>query len=184
MAEADGVTNFAMAGMLTPTAERTDLGHGEYPGAINVGLGERGYANGCAFIEFIDDRYIGLNGQGEPTGETAATKMNAWFKEHTNRLVLDYKVATTDGRVRIIALYTKVISQAELEENNEVMAEARRLINERKAARQEAENKAEASRAEQERERARLIDAGRKCEEHHKALVEELRDLRAKKGRK
>jgi hypothetical protein len=143
--------------------------HEEYPGKINF-ADVRGNYPGCAAIEFRD-----------------AIEMNSFFADNPNRLVV--AVFPTQRRFMggvvefyITCLYTKILTDEEIAEFNEVQSEARRLIDERKAKREAARKLIEEEKVKQLQEQKRLLDLGRKCEENHGGLVEENRKL--KKGKK
>lgn len=105
-------------------------------------------------------------------------ELNAWFADNPGHLLLDWK---TDSDY-ILALIARILTpseQVELEVDANLLAEMRQKRIEEKEA---AEWEAEAARLAGERERAELIEAGRKCREHHAPLIKEKRA--EKKGKK
>ncbi len=110
----------------------------------------------------------------------SAEAMNSFFEANPNRLI----VMVSPTPAGFLVFYTCVLEQSEIDEFNEVQAEARKLIDARKLLRDEAELKNKELQAAADANDARLLTLGRTCEKNHGGLVEELRAIKkTKKGK-
>lgn len=141
------------------------------PGKINFGGEIRGHYPGAKCVQF--------------SGYMLHEEINKFFAENPNLLVVAVHFVNADdpnqpgSHVPVaFVFYTKILSDAEIQEFSEVQQEARRLIDERKAKRAEIEaehtkklseafDKEKAKKAEALKELERLAEIGRKCEKKH-----------------
>lgn len=108
--------------------------------------------------------------------------LNHFFETHPGYLVVDVK-PLDDGTV--YALFTSVLTTEQMQDLQEWGRQVDQFMAERKAARDEAKNSAEAAAHKAEAERARLAELGRKCEQNHRKDFDAAREAKkAKKGGK
>ena len=151
----------------------------ERPGKINI-ADVRGSYSGCLAKEFEDDTDV-----ESADFKSASAKMNEFFTENSNRLVVSvhYAVANVQNVLvtSILCFYTKVLTDEEIAEFHAVQKDYQQEIDRRKEQRLELQRKAKDAERAHEAEQARLADVGRKCESNHGKAIEERRA--AKKGK-
>jgi hypothetical protein len=132
------------------------------PGHIQFDRGEGQMYTGCKYTGFDD-----------------VSLMNTFFEVNPGYLVVDIS-PLPNGQVYV--LYTSVLTADQMSDLQEWGRQVDQFMSERKAARDEAKNSAEAAALKAEAERARLAELGRKCEQNHKKDFDAARE--AKKGKK
>jgi hypothetical protein len=108
----------------------------------------------------------------------SAVALNQWFDENFGYILFEWKPADAEGS--IYALIGQVLAPEEsilMEERASVIEEETQR---RVAARQEAIERHVEELKERAAENRRLIEKGRKCEQHHGAAIEERRKEKKK----
>lgn len=98
---------------------------------------------------------------------------NLYFEQNKDRLLVAVLPAP-DGFYGLVA---KSLTDEELKELEEIASIVEDERQKRKAARDEAEFNARLAEEAMEREKLELVQAGRKCRDHHAPLVEKVRKL-------
>lgn len=120
---------------------------GWYPGKAGM-ANERGYVPGVAFKEFRrEDR----NGVTLSSAEVA----NEWFRANPGLLIVDVRYTAS----ALLVAYSKILDPEEKAESDEVMHEARALIDKRKEERAEREAKAAEDQEKRDAEAAKQQEA-------------------------
>ncbi len=126
------------------------------PGHINY-RSDVGAFSGCAAKFFAD-----------------TDAMNAFFAAHTNLLVTDILLSASNG---LVVLYTNQLTEEEMTDFTEFSKEVNLKMEQRKKERRAAAIKQEEAQKAAEVELKRVLEVGRKCEEHHSPLLERMKKL-------
>ncbi len=151
------------AGELSPAEVMTGLKKFQ-PGPINI-VNDHGGYHGCKAIIF--------------QGKRPQDDMEAFFEENKGLLVVDVRFDLGS----ILCFYNKVVSDEEMAEFNLTQSAVQEVLakraDERAEARRLLEEKLEKSNVEaaealkiKDVEIKRLLEVGRKCEQHHASLID------------
>lgn len=126
----------------------------EWPGAINVAGNMQGSYSGCKLILL-----------------STVQEVNTFFENNPNALLV--KLEPFNGGIYV--LYTKFLTDEELQDFDEFNAEVEHMMRERRAKRAEAKE-AEVKKLQTiEEEKERLAVVGKRCIENHGHIIKEKR---------
>jgi hypothetical protein len=156
-----------------PTIE--ELRAKEFPGKINF-ANERGHFSGCRAITFFGKTLVELD-----------EEVNKYFEANSNRLVVEIAPMPSPDGYAVQYVFTKVMTNQEIQEFDELNREVKQLIANRRDAeakaaddaaerQRESEKKAKLEAIAKDKERKVWEEKGRRCDKNHGKLVKMERE--------